>query len=125
MTSLNADFSQLIEAVVDVAGQQAGESLREPIAELRQRLSAIERRLAILENIERNGAQEFDPLARSAEHICQYCDRRAIARSLCSAHYQQWRYRQKKAKLRASLGGGHTESPDTDASNDHLKLLDA
>ena len=32
--------------------------------------------------------------------ICEQCDRRAVARGLCSAHYQQWRYRAKKAKVR-------------------------
>lgn len=111
MSTLSVDFSKLMDAVVETAGVQAGEALREPIAELRQRLSTIERRLAILENVER-ATHADDALARSAEHICQMCDRRAIARSLCSAHYQQWRYRQKKAKLRGGLLDDLPESAD-------------
>lgn len=103
MNSLSTDLSKLIEAIVDQSGTRACETLREPMAELRQRLSSIERRLAILENLERT-AQDDDPLARSAAKICESCDRRAVARGLCSAHYQQWRYRQKKAKVRDVRG---------------------
>ena len=29
---------------------------------------------------------------------CSLCDRPALAGGLCSAHYQQWRYRQRKLK---------------------------
>lgn len=103
MNSLSNDLSKLIETIVDQSGMRACETLREPLAELRQRLSSIERRLAILENLERS-AQDDDPLARSAAKICEHCDRRAVARGLCSAHYQQWRYRQKKAKVRDVRG---------------------
>lgn len=97
--ALHSELGKLVDAMVLQAGSAASDSLRETIAELRQRLSGIERRLAILENIERSTTED-DALARSAERICDVCDRRAIARGLCSAHYQQWRYRQKKAKLR-------------------------
>jgi hypothetical protein len=99
MNALSNDMQKLLDAVVVAAGGRACETLREPLAEIRQRLVAIERRLAILENVERTGREE-DPLARSASKICEQCDRRAVARGLCSAHYQQWRYRQKKAKVR-------------------------
>jgi hypothetical protein len=102
MNTLNQDFSKLLEAIVAASANRAGDNLRDALAEIRQRLSGIERRLAILENVERASA-DADSLARSAEKICQSCDRRAVARGLCSAHYQQWRYRQKKAKLRSSL----------------------
>ena len=27
------------------------------------------------------------------------CERGAVARGLCSAHYQQWRYRERKTRL--------------------------
>lgn len=100
-SGFQSELSKLVDAVILQAGATASESLRETIAELRQRLSGIERRLAILENIERTGTDD-DALMRSEERICDVCDRRAIARGLCSAHYQQWRYRQKKAKLRES-----------------------
>ena len=99
VAGLQSELGKLVETIVAQAGGQASEALRETIADLRQRLAGIERRLAILENIERSAADD-DALARSAERICDVCDRRAIARGLCSAHYQQWRYRQKKAKLR-------------------------
>ncbi len=99
MNSLSTDMQKLLDTIVSAAGGRACETLREPLAEIRTRLSAIERRLAILENVERTGRTE-DPLARSAAKICEQCDRRAVARGLCSAHYQQWRYRQKKAKVR-------------------------
>jgi hypothetical protein len=104
MNSLSTDVGKLLDTIVAAAGERACESLREPMAELRQRLAQIERRLAILENVERSG-REDDPLARSAQKICEQCDRKAVARGLCSAHYQQWRYRQKKAKVRGILGG--------------------
>ncbi len=104
MNSLNADVGKLLDTIVAAAGERACETLREPLAEIRQRLAQIERRLAILENVERSG-REDDPLARSAQKICEQCDRKAVARGLCSAHYQQWRYRQKKAKVRGILGG--------------------
>jgi len=99
MNSLSSDLNKLIDTIVTASGAKACDTLREPLAEIRQRLSTIERRLAILENVERT-AQEEDPLARSAAKICEQCDRRAVARGLCSAHYQQWRYRSKKAKVR-------------------------
>jgi hypothetical protein len=99
MNSLSNEMQKLLDSIVSAAGGRACETLREPLAEIRQRLAAIERRLAIIENVERTGRAE-DPLARSASKICEQCDRRAVARGLCSAHYQQWRYRQKKAKVR-------------------------
>ena len=103
MNTLSTEMSKLLDSIVSAAGERSCETLREPMAEIRQRLLSIERRLAILENVERSG-REDDPLAASAEKICEQCDRRAVARSLCSAHYQQWRYRQKKAKVRGILG---------------------
>src|SRR4051812_44199246 len=102
MNSLSTDVGKLLDTIVHAAGERACETLREPLAEIRQRLAQIERRLAILENVERSG-REDDPLARSAQKICEQCDRKAVARGLCSAHYQQWRYRQKKAKVRGIL----------------------
>jgi hypothetical protein len=99
MNTLSNEMQKLLDSIVSAAGGRACETLREPFAEIRQRLASIERRLAILENVERSGRTE-DPLARSASKICEQCDRRAVARGLCSAHYQQWRYRQKKAKVR-------------------------
>lgn len=105
MTTLSADIGKLLDSVVQAAGSRAVDTLREPLAEIRQRLALVERRLAILENVERVGREE-DPLARSASKICEQCDRRAVARGLCSAHYQQWRYRQKKAKVRGIVNRG-------------------
>ena len=103
MNSLSTDVGKLLDTIVEAAGERATGTLREPLAELRQRLALIERRLAILENVERSG-REDDPLARSAQKICEQCDRKAVARGLCSAHYQQWRYRQKKTRVRI-VGG--------------------
>jgi len=110
MNALSTEMQKLLDTIVSAAGGRACETLREPLAEIRTRLASIERRLAILENVERTGREE-DPLARSASKICESCDRRAVARGLCSAHYQQWRYRQKKAKVRG-INRSVLELPD-------------
>ena len=36
---------------------------------------------------------------RVERRSCLLCERPAVARGLCSAHYQQWRYRQRKTRI--------------------------
>ena len=84
------DLTQLFEMLV--------EDLRiHLIASVDKNLTALQRRVSVLEK----RLQALDPQRTQAAtetlRCCSVCERQAMARGLCSAHYQQWRYRGRKS----------------------------
>ena len=87
------DFGSLFESLIDDLRIQIAASVDRSLSDFGKRLARIERRLDQLDPA--NTASESTPPRR----ICVVCDRAAVARGLCSAHYQQWRYRERKSRL--------------------------
>ena len=81
------DFGALFESLIEDLRIQVAASVDRTLSDFSKRLSRIERRLDQLDPANAN------PEVASARRICALCDRSAVARGLCSAHYQQWRYR--------------------------------
>ena len=84
-----ADFGALVEALVEDMRIQVATSVDKTLSDFSRRISRLERRVE----------QFSDPSPRIAmdhKRRCTLCDNRAVARGLCSAHYQQWRYRERK-----------------------------
>ncbi len=87
------DFGTLFASLVEDLRIQVAASVDRTLSDFSKRLSRIERRL-----------DQIDPANATSDtsttrRICSLCDRAAVARGLCSAHYQQWRYRERKIRL--------------------------
>ena len=87
------DFGALFESLVEDLRIQVAASVDRTLSDFSKRLSRIERRL---DQLDPDNASTDTTAAR---RICSLCDRAAVARGLCSAHYQQWRYRERKSRL--------------------------
>jgi hypothetical protein len=87
------DFGALFESLVDDLRIQVAASVERTLGDFNRRLQRIERRLAEIDP--ENTPTEPPAQART----CSLCERSAVARGMCSAHYQQWRYRDRKTKL--------------------------
>ncbi len=95
------DFGALFESLIEDLKIQVAASVDERLTEFEKRLARLERRL---DQLDPNNAAERKKVERRS---CLLCDRPAVARGLCSAHYQQWRYRQRKGTLpKAAAGEG-------------------
>jgi hypothetical protein len=92
------DFGALFELLVEDLHMQVSASVERTLGDFNRRLARIERRLDALDPA--NATSEN----AGATRICSMCDKPAVARGLCSAHYQQWRYRERKNKLARELG---------------------
>ena len=86
------DFGALFESLIEDLRIQVAASVDRTLSDFNKRLARIERRLDLLDP---ENASEVQQVRR----ICSLCDRVAVARGLCSAHYQQWRYRERKTRL--------------------------
>lgn len=86
------DFGAIFEALVEDLRIQVAASVDRSLSDFSKRLARIERRLDQLDP--QNAAPDTN-----GRRICALCERAAVARGLCSAHYQQWRYRDRKQKL--------------------------
>ncbi len=87
------DFSALFDGLIEDLRIQLAASVDRTLSDFAKRLSRIERRL-----------DQLDPANAAGEEgvprrICSLCERVSVARGLCSAHYQQWRYRERKTRL--------------------------
>src|SRR5688572_24329840 len=87
------DFGALFESLIEDLRIQVAASVERTLGDFARRLARIERRLDQLD------PQNATPEASAASRICALCERPSVARGLCSAHYQQWRYRERKTKL--------------------------
>jgi hypothetical protein len=84
-----ADFGALVEALVEGMRIQVAASVDKTLGDFNRRVSRLERR------VEQFSEGASPPVAANKRR-CTLCDNRAVARGLCSAHYQQWRYRERK-----------------------------
>lgn len=87
------DFGALFESLIEDLKIQVAASVDERLSDFEKRLTRIERRL---DGLDPSNATEK---RRTERRSCLLCERPAVARGLCSAHYQQWRYRQRKATI--------------------------
>jgi len=94
MARKSTDVGLMFESLIDDLKIQVAASVDSNLTELAKRISKIERRLDQLLPQDESLSKE----ASSGFKRCSLCDRPALARGLCSAHYQQWRYRQRKLK---------------------------
>lgn len=90
------DFGALFESLVEDLRIKVAASVDRTLSDFGKRLTRIERRL-----------DQLDPDHASTEsattrRVCSLCERVAVARGLCSAHYQQWRYRERKSRQQDS-----------------------
>mgnify|MGYP001166420923 FL=1 len=92
------DFGALFESLIEDLKIQVAASVDERLTEFEKRLARLERRL---DQLDPNNAAERKKVERRS---CLLCERPAVARGLCSAHYQQWRYRQRKGTLPKNVG---------------------
>ena len=88
----STDFGALFESLVEDLRIQVAASVDRTLSDFNKRLARLEKRLDQLDPA--SAPDETTTLRRT----CSLCDRPAVARSLCSAHYQQWRYRERKQK---------------------------
>jgi hypothetical protein len=88
------DFGALFESLIEDLRIQVAASVDRTLSDFNKRLARIERRL---DQLDPSNAASESTLNR---RICSLCDRVAVARGLCSAHYQQWRYRERKTTTR-------------------------
>ena len=94
MARKTTDIGLMFESLIDDLQIQVAASVDGNLSELSRRIAKIERRLDQLLPNDESLSQE----ATAGFKRCSLCDRPALARGLCSAHYQQWRYRQRKLK---------------------------
>ena len=86
------DFGALFESLIEDLRIQVAASVDRTLSDFSKRLSRIERRLDQLDP--ENATQDM----QAGRRVCSLCDRQAVARGLCSAHYQQWRYRERRVR---------------------------
>ncbi|MEZ4272444.1 MAG: hypothetical protein R3C68_13755 [Myxococcota bacterium] len=86
------DFGALFESLVDDLRIQIAASVDRTLSDFGKRLARIERRLDQLDP--ENTSHE----ANAHKRACTLCEKTSVARGMCSAHYQQWRYRERKGK---------------------------
>ncbi len=93
----STDFGAVFESLIEDLRIQVAASVDRTLSDFNKRLARIERRL-----------DQLDPASAPEETVmhkrsCSLCERPSVARGLCSAHYQQWRYRERKQKLARRL----------------------
>ncbi len=93
------DFGALFESLIEDLRIQVAASVDRTLSDFNKRLARIEKRLDGLDPAGSRGEQMV------ARRVCSLCERHAVARGLCSAHYQQWRYRERKTRLAERVQG--------------------
>ncbi|MEL6546068.1 MAG: hypothetical protein AAFQ82_15675 [Myxococcota bacterium] len=116
------DFGALFESLIEDLRIQVAASFDQSLSEIEKRITRIEKRLSELDPNQNAVAPEDTPTRR----VCSVCGKPSVARGLCSAHYQQWRYRVRKAKAReeteaqssapTSAGAGSKKSEESHSS---------
>lgn len=79
---------------------QVATSVDKTLGDFNRRISRLERRVEQFSE----GTSQFQG---GTKRRCTLCDNRAVARGLCSAHYQQWRYRERKVHRIKGATKGH------------------
>jgi hypothetical protein len=105
------DFGALFESLIEDLRIQVAASVDRSLSELGKRLSRLERRLDQLH------PESASTEAAASRRLCALCERGAVARGLCSAHYQQWRYRERKTRLARRVERIEAERVELAAAN--------
>lgn len=109
----STDFGAMFDAIVEDLRMQVAASVDRTLSDLERRLARIERRL---DQLDPERAKD-EPAATAARRPCVVCDRPSVARGLCSAHYQQWRYRSRKTQPHA--GNSHEAAAHDEHHDGH------
>jgi len=88
------NFGELFEALVEDLRVRVAASVEQRLGEFDKRLSRLEKR------VDQLSPETSQPAVVAQRKTCTLCERPAVARGLCSAHYQQWRYRERKSRYR-------------------------
>ncbi|MEM6533164.1 MAG: hypothetical protein AAF654_11095 [Myxococcota bacterium] len=96
MPRKTTDFGALFDSLVEDLRIQIAASMDQSMSEMQKRIARLEKRLEQLDPSHVTSTEEVAP-----KRPCSVCGKPSVARGLCSAHYQQWRYRVRKAKARA------------------------
>ena len=96
-------MNALFEWLVDDLKVQIAASVDSKLSEINRHLTRLERRL---DQLDPDGAKQEPAVA--GKRVCSLCERQAVARGLCSAHYQQWRYRERRTKKPAAAADGQS-----------------
>lgn len=88
------DFGALFESLIEDLRIQVAASVDNSLSDLEKRLARLERRLDQLD------PSHAAPEPTALRKQCTVCGKESVARGMCSAHYQQWRYRVRKSKTR-------------------------
>jgi hypothetical protein len=91
------DFGALFAALIEDLRIQVAASIDRGLGDITKRLARLERRLEALDQA------SVSPVPIAHRRLCALCSRRQVARGLCSAHYQQLRYREKKDRPKQRL----------------------
>ncbi|MEO1481875.1 MAG: hypothetical protein AAFU77_07195 [Myxococcota bacterium] len=106
------DFGALFDSLVEDLRIQIAASVDQSMSEMQKRIARLEKRLEQLDPSHVPASEES-----TQKRPCSVCGKPSVARGLCSAHYQQWRYRVRKAKARAE------EQPTTAEKKDEARLV--
>ena len=100
----------LIQALIDDLQLQSSTQIEERFALLEKRI----------ENLEKILTTEVQSQA-SVKH-CYLCENDVLARGLCSKHYQQWRYRQRKQSAKESSNAKDVAALYLSADPENLRI---
>ena len=104
------NFGELFEALVEDLRVRVAASVEQRLGESDKRLSRLEKR------VDRLSPETSQPVVVAQRKACTLCERPTVARGLCSAHYQQWRYRERKSCYRRQAQMPQAEAPKKGAS---------
>lgn len=109
-----ADASALFAALVEDLRIQIAASLDQSVSDIHRRLTRLERRIEQLDpSANATGRGHHGSAAHANRKACALCERVAVARRLCSAHYQQWRYRERKGAIDDQKSGDNRDMQNT------------
>lgn len=103
------DFGLLFDALVADLRIQVAASVDKTLSDFERRLARLEK---IIERLDPENSLQKNLLP---DRQCALCEEKMIARGLCSAHYQQWRYRERQVGRRKSDALGNL--PSINANN--------
>lgn len=104
------DFGALFESLIEDLKIQVAASVDRSLSDYAKRLARIERRLDQLDPVHASSDQA------AAKRLCVLCERSAVARGLCSAHYQQWRYRARRGRPARPIDAIHLSPHEVEST---------
>jgi hypothetical protein len=108
-----SDLATLFASLVDELRVELAASVERSLTDFSRRLTRLEKRLDELDSPHATAA------AATPSRVCTLCEKPVMARGLCSAHYQQWRYRERKQRLTSARSAGLRLPGKADLSGDN------